>query len=72
MLKVTTSVRSAVFQPIDTSVLPRVYCPVDNKIMLFEVRPEIHCFGVSSRYCSTVVMETARFKPICKLFTVVS
>jgi len=31
-----------------TIILPLIYRPVDD--MLFEVGPEIHCSGVSSRY----------------------
>jgi len=48
--QVTTSVRSVVFQPWHrpTIVFPLVYCLVYNT--LFEVGPEIHCSGVSSRY----------------------
>jgi len=49
--KFMTSVQSAVFQPWHrpTIILPPIYSHVDDTS--FEVSPEIHCSGVSSRYC---------------------
>jgi len=51
LLKVTTSVRNAVFRLWHrlTIVLLLVYCFVDNT--LFEVSPEIHCSGMLSCFC---------------------
>jgi len=45
--KVITSVE---VQSFPTVVLPLVYCPADDDTLL-QVSPEIHCPGVSSRYC---------------------
>jgi len=44
-------------------ILLLVYCPVDDT--LFEVSPEIHCSGVSSRYKNTqlVLSQFKNFLP---------
>ena len=52
-----------------TIILPLVWWPVDGT--LFELGPEIHCSGVSSR-CCCYGNHTAGSKPIKKLFSTVN
>jgi len=66
VLKVTTTVRSAVFWPWHRPqiVLLLVYCPVDNTLL--EVSSEIRYLNLSNRYCR-YGNHAAGSKPVYKL-----